>query len=335
VSAPVDFPRAARRAARLASELNALVAGLRDAAATAPEHVGRITGLVTEAERAAANPVLVVDRAGWSRANAALMAHASDGILPPAGRIGAALAGEETGALLAYLSTKVLGQLDPFTPGGPRLLLVAPNVLTIERELDLDARDFRRWVALHEQTHAVQFAAAPWLADHLLGALGSAVAPAATDTDRDVRALVPTLVKAVRSRGETESIEIAGPLVDSFLTPTERERLTEIVALMSLLEGHADVVMDAVGPTLLPSVKRIRSSFDRRRDGRGPVDVLLRSLLGMRAKVAQYRNGAVFVRTVVRRVGHAGLNAAWTGPEMLPTSDELLDPGAWISRVHG
>ena len=130
-------------------------------------------------------------------------------------------------------------------------------------------------------------------------------------------------------------MEIAGPLVDSFLTPGEREKLTQIVALMSLLEGHADVVMDAVGPMLLPSVRRIRASFERRRDGRGPLDVLLRSLLGMRAKVAQYRNGAAFVRTVVRQVGHAGLNAAWTGPDMLPSPDEILEPATWISRVHG
>ncbi|MGO1509148.1 MAG: zinc-dependent metalloprotease [Actinomycetaceae bacterium] len=341
---PVDFSRAARRAAQLAppgprgthEELTALVAGLRDAAASAPRHVGRITGLRAEARAVVGQRVSVVDRPGWARANAEVMAHVSDGLLPPAGPIASRIAGEEAGALLAYLATKVLGQFDPFGPGGPHLMLVAPNVLRLERELDLDARDFRRWVALHEQTHAVQFAAAPWLADHLVGMLRGTVGPALADeTERDLGGMLSAVVAALRAPDDDEPrLEVGGPLVDALLTEEERESLTRVVAVMSLLEGHADVVMDAVGPAILPSVRRIRRAFDRRRDGRGPVDVLLRTLLGMRAKTAQYRNGAQFVRAVVERVGHPGLNAVWTSPDHLPTPEEILEPGLWVERVH-
>ncbi|MGC5627510.1 zinc-dependent metalloprotease [Georgenia sp. Z1344] len=342
---PVDLRLAARRAARLAppgprgtpEELTALVAGLREAAASAPQHVGRLTGLHDAAHRVAGQRVSVVDRPGWARANADLLGHVSTGLLPPAGRLGARLAGEEAGALLAYLSTKVLGQFDPFGPGAPHLLLVAPNVLRLERELDLDARDFRRWVALHEQTHAVQFAAAPWLAEHLTGMIRGTIGPALTeDQDRDVGGMLAAVVAALRDRDEQTpaGLEIAGPLVDALLTPAERESLQRVVAVMSLLEGHADVVMDAVGPAVLPSVRRIRRQFDKRRDGTGPLDVLLRTLLGMRAKTAQYRNGAAFVRQVVERVGHDGLNAVWAAPDLLPTPTEILEPAAWVSRVH-
>ncbi|MGC5615196.1 zinc-dependent metalloprotease [Georgenia sp. Z1491] len=342
---PVDLRLAARRAARLAppgprgtpEELTALVTGLREAATAAPQHVGRLTGLRDAARQVSAQRVSVVDRPGWARVNAELLGHVSTGLLPPAGRIGARLAGEEAGALLAYLSTKVLGQFDPFGPAAPHLLLVAPNVLKLERELDLDARDFRRWVALHEQTHAVQFAAAPWLADHLTEMIRGTVGPAlAEDEDRDLGGMLGALVRALRDRDEAEAptLEVAGPLVDALLTPAERESLGRVVAVMSLLEGHADVVMDAVGPAVLPSVRRIRRAFERRRDGTGPVDLLLRTLLGMRAKTAQYRNGASFVHQVVERVGHDGLNAVWAAPDRLPTPEEILDPPAWVTRVH-
>src|SRR5690606_32792450 len=195
----------------------------------------------------------------------------------------ARLGGEELGIMLSYLSTKVLGQYDPFTAvgddGAPGyLVLVAPNILHVERELDLDAIDFRRWVCLHEQTHAVQFAAAPWLADHLRSRMREAVSSIAAP-DSGGRRLARTLRAVVEAlstpRGATPPAQaLAGPLIDAALTEAERERLAEIVAVMSLLEGHADVVMDAVGPRVLPSVARIRSQFERRRQGSSTLDVV-------------------------------------------------------------
>src|SRR5690606_27923360 len=161
------------------AELRSLVSTLRTAAREAPAHVAETTGLFSAADEAARRPVYVVDRPRWAEANIAMFASPTDGLLPAPTLPGAArLGGEELGIMLSLLATKVLGQYDPFTaaaaepgqgvadsPG--RLLLVAPNVLRVERELDLDPADFRMWVCLHEQTHAVQFAAAPWLADHL------------------------------------------------------------------------------------------------------------------------------------------------------------------------
>ncbi|RPF27376.1 zinc-dependent metalloprotease [Georgenia muralis] len=348
MSEAVDWQVAVRRAGGLArpgprgsrAELRALITVLRTAAREAPRHVGAITGLHAAAEAAARVPVYVVDRPRWAEANVEMFAHLTGGLLPAATRPGAArIAGEEMGVVLSLLSTKVLGQFDPFTAGAPgRLLLVAPNVLHIERELDLDAMDFRMWVCLHEQTHAVQFAAAPWLADHLRTKMRSVVDEVADSDDalariaRAARAVVETLGSL---RGEPRPHEMGGALVEAFLDEEERAAMGEVVAVMSLLEGHADVVMDEVGPARLPSVRRIRASFEKRRDGTSAPDVLLRRLLGMDAKVAQYRNGARFVRDVVARVGHDGLNAVWTGAEHLPSAAEIADPDAWVRRVHG
>ncbi|MPV38638.1 zinc-dependent metalloprotease [Georgenia subflava] len=354
MSSAVDWQVAVRRAGSLArpgprgsrAELRALIQVLRTAAAEAPGHVADITGLHAAGATAARVPVYVVDRPRWAEANVAMFAELTNGLLPTSKLPGSArMAGEEMGVMLALIASKVLGQFDPFspttTPPG-RLLLVAPNVLKVERELDLDAMDFRLWVCLHEQTHAVQFAAAPWLADHLSARMRTLVEGVSATTDgadrlqRAVRAVVETLGSAVGGgASSTTTTDVGGPLVDAFLEAGEREAMGEIVAVMSLLEGHADVVMDAVGPSRLPSVRRIRAAFEKRRDGTGTLDIMLRRLLGMDAKVAQYRNGARFVRAVVDQVGHEGLNAVWTGPGLLPTAAEVADPAAWVRRVHG
>ena len=124
-------------------------------------------------------------------------------------------------------------------------------------------------------------------------------------------------------------------MVELVQTPKQREILDRMVGLMSLLEGHAEYVMDGVGPDVIPSVEEIRKKFTKRRAGAGPIDQAIRRLLGLEMKMKQYRDGAVFVRAVVDAVGQDAFNRVWTSPETLPTRDEITDPHAWIARVHG
>ncbi|WP_217700706.1 zinc-dependent metalloprotease [Krasilnikoviella flava] len=355
----LDWTAAAQIAARLArpgataprDELDALVAGLRAAAGDAVGHVLEVTGMEPAAARAAGGgfgDVHVVDRAGWTRANAQSMRAMTDPVMTaiatdvPATSAAARLAGAaEVGGLLALLSGRVLGQFDPYgadhAPGYGRLLLVAPNVLQVERALGLRPRDFRLWVCLHEQTHALQFATAPWLADHLVGRIGdllhgvtaSATAMTRAPLRQKVAVVGRTVLRAARG-------ELVTPL-DGVLGPEQRRELEEVTAVMALLEGHADVMMDAVGPRVVRSVRTIRARFEKRRDGEGApaLDVVLRRVLGMDAKLAQYRDGAAFVRAVEERVGRDGLNAVWSAPGHLPSAREIADPRAWVRRVHG
>ncbi|TGO06490.1 zinc-dependent metalloprotease [Serinibacter arcticus] len=349
--------------------LLALVASLRQAAADAPAYVADVTGLHEAAEIAADQPALIVDRPRWAEAATETFASLTDGLLPVSRMPGAArLAGEQLGWVLALLGTRVLGQFDPYVspePGRGRLLVVAPNVLSVQRQLDADAQDFHLWVCLHEQTHAVQFAAAPWLADHLKTALAQVIGSEDDTKDGDGEesddggtvSLLTRLRRTLRrgdGEGESDGDPDVGPdpevpadaetppdaaagpgVLDAVLEPEQRAALTEAVAVMSLLEGHADVVMDEVGPSAIPTVKQIRAGFEKRRDERTLTALLMRRLLGMDAKLAQYRNGAVFVRGVREKVGHSGLNAVFAGPENLPTAAEIADPDAWVARVHG
>ncbi|MDO5698174.1 MAG: zinc-dependent metalloprotease [Dermatophilus congolensis] len=346
----IDWSLATRTADRLvppgpripADEARAAVAELREASR-------RATVLVTETSRLEApaddRGPLVVNRRGWVEANAASFSQLFDPVVerlthrpgkPVPSRIAQKVSGKVTGAeigtLMAFLAARVLGQYEPAI-GRPadeaRLLLVAPNVVDVEQRLDLSPTDFRLWVCLHEETHRVQFTAVPWLRDHVLGLQQDLV----TDLSGTLEGFGEILRTVVKRLPDAVAAGGLG-LGELMLTDETRARLTEVNAVMALLEGHADVVMDDVGPAHVPSVDVIRTRFDSRREGIGPVDVLIRRLLGVEAKMAQYRDGAAFVRAVQAKVGVDGFNRVWTSPETLPTSAELLDPSLWLARVH-
>ena len=345
----IDWDLAVATATRLAgpgptvsrTEAEQVVGELRAGAARSTPLVREFTGLTAEAGTA---PVLVVDREGWIQANADAFAHligpvvdklqerrGTPGAFTEA--VGSRVTGLEVGALLGFLGGKVLGQFDPFhAPEGSgdlgRLLLVAPNIVHVERELFVDRSDFRLWVCLHEETHRVQFTAVPWMTEHLRSQLDEIVGTVQTDPGEIARDIVSKIGELVSGRAE-------GSLLDLFGSPEQKAIIERITGVMSLLEGHADVVMDGVGPEVIPSVAEIRRKFTERRKGVGGLDRLLRRLLGLDQKMAQYRDGAIFVRAAVDKVGMEGFNAVWSSPENLPTKTEILDPSLWIARVHG
>lgn len=226
---------------------------------------------------------------------------------------------------------------------GARLLLVAPNVLEIRQRLDLDVLDLPAWVALHEATHLIQLNAAPWLAGHLadqlrvvVGGLVVASRSAAAGGPGPYAGIARAVALARSADASpTEPVEL---LLNGFLGAPEREHLARLSAILALLEGHAEAVLDAVDPSRMPSVHRLRAVLDRTRrasGGSGPgagAGPLLNRLIGMETKEAQYADGAAFVRAVVERVGYTGLNTVWGGPANLPLPEEIPRPDRWIER---
>jgi coenzyme F420 biosynthesis associated uncharacterized protein len=348
----VDWDTATATATRLAppgprlelADAVQTVEELKAAAAEAERHVTAYTGLPAGADGSA---VAVVDRPGWIRSNVAGFRDLVDPLLdaalssrqrsvgPVMGAIGPRATGLEVGGLLAYLSTRVLGQFELFGPApaegvpGGRLTLVAPNIVAAERSLSVDPADFRLWVCLHEVTHRTQFAAAPWLHEHVRGLLGEYL----NATDLDPAAMLGRLRGAVGSIADTVRGGSQLSLLEIVQTPEQRAVLDRVTGLMSLLEGHADVVMDGVGPTVVPSVEAIRGRFEERRRSGSPLDRAVRRLLGMDMKLRQYAEGAVFVRTVLSAIGMEGLNRVWSGPSMLPDAAEIRDPHSWLART--
>jgi coenzyme F420 biosynthesis associated uncharacterized protein len=307
---------------------------LREFAVTAEGHVRGVTGL---GHGLPIRPGNVVDRAGWVDAATDGLQALTAGVLadelpPGAGRrFAAGAAGLQAGLALGYLGSRVLGQYDPYgDPSGQgRLLLVAPNIVAVQQVLDVPAPDFRLWVCLHEATHRLQFTAVPWLRDHFAGLVDSFL----STMDSTANGLVERLPEALRAARRGSASKDAGGLVTYLQSPQQREALNRLLALATLLEGHADHVMDAVGPQVVPSVATIRTRFTARRRGGGLLDRLLRALLGVDAKVRQYTKGAAFTRHVVDAAGMDGFNVVWTSEQTLPTRAEIDDPAAWLRRV--
>ncbi|NHA69681.1 zinc-dependent metalloprotease [Phycicoccus flavus] len=320
-------------------EARAEVEAIRAAARSAREPVAETARMQTPPD---APEALVVDRATWIAVNvdsmAALLDPAVDAIVskrgvtvgPAAQAVGGKVTGAEAGALLSFMANKVLGQYDIAPNGTPNLLLVAPNLMATATELGVDRADFRTWVCMHEETHRVQFTATPWLREHVIGEARHLAIDLAPDQERlqEIASRLTERLPELFAEGSTG-------IADLFTTPEQREQMARLTAVMSLLEGHADVVMDDVGPQHVPSVAEIRRRFTDRRRGAGAADRLLRRLLGLEAKMRQYRDGAVFVRGVQEKVGVDGFNAVWTSPDTLPQPREIADPAAWVRRVHG
>ncbi len=278
----------------------------------------------------------IVDRQGWIRAASDSMRVMTGGTDKAGNPITGRVTGAQTGAVLAFISSGILGQYDPFAETGTDdglLLLVYPNVIAVERQLRVSPADFRLWVCLHEVTHRVQFSANPWLAQHMSQALGVLTTDAADDATQVVARLAEFVKK--RRSGDLGAND-AGILGFMRAVQSEPQRiaLDQLLVLGTLLEGHADHVMDAVGPAVVPSVQTIRNRFDQRRQRKQPpLARLLRALLGVDAKLSQYTRGKAFVDHVVDRVGMDRFNTVWTSADTLPLPDEIEDPQRWIDRV--
>jgi coenzyme F420 biosynthesis associated uncharacterized protein len=307
---------------------------LAQAARSSELPVREVTGLTEGGEIQEAR---IIDRTEWIRAATRSMRVMTGGSQKPKGFISGRITGAQTGAVLAFISSGILGQYDPFGPGGGELLLVYPNVIAVERQLRVQPADFRLWVCLHEVTHRVQFRANPWLADHM----SQSLAVLTEEAGEDVTEVVGRLAEFVRSRRdgvngaapEPNSTGMIG-LLRAVQSEPQRKALDQLLVLGTLLEGHADHVMDAVGPAVVPSVATIRRRFTARRQGGGLADRMLRALLGIDAKLRQYAEGAAFTRHVVGAVGMEGFNTVWTSPETLPTRAEITDPAVWLRRVQ-
>ncbi|MGO9195650.1 MAG: zinc-dependent metalloprotease [Acidimicrobiales bacterium] len=354
---PVDWTVAERVAVRVARrsapELDTTASDRlrRDFAELTPiaeELVSETTGLTSLEGAARAE---VTDRTGWIRANirsfrrlltplferAELEGRPFGRVLPgPLGTAGRAAAGAELGAVLGWMSTRVLGQYDLlFTEDadspGDVVYYVGPNVISIERRHGFPPREFRLWIAIHELTHRAQFTGVPWMRQHFLDLVDRGVSIATPDP----KALAGALARTANEIRSGRNPLAESGLVGVIATPEQAAVLRSIQALMSLLEGHGDIVMNRAAADRIPGAKRFADTLQARRDSAGGVVKLIQQLIGMEAKMRQYREGERFVETVEADGGPELFSLVWEDPQYLPNLEEVRDPARWIDRVGG
>lgn len=351
----VDWPAVERTAVRRlraapgslsVAELAAVEGDYRAAMAAIVPRLSAVLGveLPGVAERAA-----VVDRAGWVRANIASFAQLIERIegdlleqiVPTGGGLGrAALAlanrfvtTQQLGFLLGFMGTKVLGQYDlALLAAGPadgRVLFVEENIRGTARTLGVPVGPFRMWIALHETAHAFEFEAHPWLRPYLAERLERQLGLLSDDATALGRDGLRGLGRALRREGTGTH------WMERLMGDEQRTLFRETQAVMSLLEGFSDYIMDEVGRDLVPDVERISARFHERRERRTAFERAVMRLTGLDLKMEQYKKGERFVRAIADAGGAAALSRLWESSETLPTPAEIDAPDAWRRRVMG
>jgi coenzyme F420 biosynthesis associated uncharacterized protein len=352
---PIDWGVAQRVAVRVAGReplaasyhYDRLASDFGELTTEAEELVAQATGL-----RSAAGPARarVVEREGWIRANLASF----DRLLRPlTDKLGERLeqqngwravpasvarraAGAEVGVVLGWMSTRVLGQYDLLiiedesADDQDVVYYVGPNVLALEKRYAFPPREFRLWLALHEVTHRAQFTGVPWLRSHFL----SLVQKSLDAVDPDPKRFLDALSRVVEELRAGRSPLDEGGIATLLAGPGQRELFGRIGGMMSLLEGHGDVTMDRAGAGRVPSAARFSRALRERRQQAGGMAKLAQRLLGIEAKLKQYRQGEKFIAYVEANGGVDALDAAWRGPQWLPTMAEIRAPQEWLDRVR-
>jgi coenzyme F420 biosynthesis associated uncharacterized protein len=265
-----------------------------------------------------------IDRFGWVDLNVGIMRDALQPLVEVQERIpnsylvefGRGALDRYVGLILGFLSGRVLGQYDPqllgHEPAGlPGLYLVEPNIADWQDEAGLPGDPLRRWLILHEMTHAWQFGAHPWLREHLNGMIRELLG-AAIDRDRNPVDRLLSMTFGVRRQLDV---------------------INRVQATMSLVEGYSNLVMDVVGRAQLPEFAALEAAHDARAGEKTVFEKLFWRITGLELKLQQYVVGERFCKEIHGRHGIAFLNQAWDGPASLPTLDELHNPERWAARI--
>lgn len=361
MSSSVDWDLAKRVAGRVGGKdpfagsylVDSLEPDLLELTAQAEELVAIETGLPSLSGTAKAR---VTDRGGWVDANLAsferlmrpLIGKLDDEMAdsepsrfaalttPISDAVGPRVAAVQLGSLLGWMSGRVIGQYDLLIVEDDKpedqdwVYYVGPNVLGLEKRYGFPPREFRLWIALHECTHRAQFTGVPWLRPYFLSLVNELLDTVDTDPDQLSDTIKQLLAK--RKSGEGSSLKDGG-ISALMASPEQKATLDKMTGLMSLLEGHGDITMDRAGAGLIPSQPRFARVMSQRRKSATGLNKVIQKVLGFEAKLAQYEEGEKFVHALEAAGGRELFDLVWTGPEMLPTIDEIRSPDLWIARA--
>jgi len=340
---PIDWRRAEQIATRVSGRhADVSTTGLTDFSDMIPtleDKIETTTGLRSLAGPAA---VEVIDRPAWIRANITSFQHLLSPVinewstkLPTKGfaaRISAQVVGAELGALLGWMSTRVLGQYDLLVgrdDDDDAVYMVGPNLAAMEKRFGFDPVEFRTWVLLHELTHRAQFTGVPWMKEHFTGLVTTSVKLANPDPRRIAESIREAFSDRDRARQQVRDSGVLGLIA----SPEQRGVIQQIAGLMSLLEGHGDVTMSRAVSDLVPSAARFSHVLQARRRRSNPLTRLMLRLTGIEGKLNQYAAGERFIAAIEDVGGPRAVDVCWQAPENLPSMEEIRNPQLWLDRI--
>jgi coenzyme F420 biosynthesis associated uncharacterized protein len=339
---PIDWDRAERVATRIAAHRPAPSFAITGEPHAAPAEIeDRIEDVTRLRSAGGTATVQLIDRPTWIRANIASFRTLFAPLIEQwqhtatsSSSFTRAVAGAQVGALLGWMSTRVLGQYDVLfgaeAADDGAVYLVGPNLASLEQRFGFDPHEFRTWVLVHELTHRAQFTGVPWMRAHFAGLVQDGL----TITDTDPTAMLEALRTALRERRAAGQQVRDSGVVGLLAGPEQKAVMARVSGLMSLLEGHGDVTMTRAAGPLVPHAERFERVLRERRKAANPVNRLVMRLVGIEAKLEQYAAGERFITAIEARRGDRAVDRCWERVENLPTLTEIRAPQEWLARTE-
>jgi coenzyme F420 biosynthesis associated uncharacterized protein len=345
--APAESPVDWRRAEQIATHISGRHAdldtrGSLDLSSMIPQLEDQIEA--TTGLRSLSGPAVVdvIDRPAWIRANIASFQHLLAPLLDDwstkiptrgiAASISRQVVGAELGALLGWMSGRVLGQYDLLVgrdDADDAVYMVGPNLAAMEKRFGFDPMEFRTWVLLHELTHRAQFTGVPWMRQHFTDLVNTSVRLA----NPDPRQIVEAIREAFSDRDQARQNVRDSGIFGLFASPEQRDVIQQIAGLMSLLEGHGDVTMTRAVGELVPSADRFASVLQARRRRSNPLSRLMLRLTGIEGKLNHYAAGERFIAAIEVEGGPRAIDVCWRSAANLPSLEEIRNPRQWLDRM--
>lgn len=344
---PIDWRRAEQVATRLSARYTAGVStgssaagiGLAPIVPRLEDQIEAVTGLRS---LAGAATIDVIDRPAWIRANITSFRHLLTPVIEEwstklpsnvkVANISRQIVGAQLGAVLGWMSGRVLGQYDLLLGRDDlddAVYLVGPNLTMLERRFGFEPAEFRTWVLLHELTHRAQFTGVPWMREHFTGLVDTSLRLANPDPKRIAEAIREAFADRDEARQRVRENGVFGLIA----SPEQRQVIQQIAGLMSLLEGHGDVTMTRAVGDLVPSAQRFAAVLQARRRRGNPLTRLILRLTGIEGKLNQYAAGERFISAIEAKGGPRAVDVCWTSADHLPSLDEIRDPQQWLDRM--
>lgn len=338
--------------------------GIEQLARVADLHVADVTGLTTSVSGRTVT-VVPVNRTGWVteslEAYRPLVERLASALGPSAADLEAAeedaedptagvfsgmlrmlqpmLLAMTAGSMVGHLARRGFGQYDlpiprPTTgPHADELLLIVPNLDGFAEEWSLAPDDLRLWICVHEIAHHAVLAV-PHVRERLDDLLTRYVSSFTNDFSALEDQIGQLDVSDPNALAGLQQLIGSPDVILGAITSAEQSSLRpQLDALVAVVVGVVDHVLDVVGAKLIPSYAMLTEALRRRRVEAAEADRFVERLFGLELTQATYDRGAAFVDGVVERAGEDGLRRLWTDAVNLPTPPEVDAPGLWLARI--
>ncbi|MGK2949987.1 MAG: zinc-dependent metalloprotease [Acidimicrobiales bacterium] len=240
------------------------------------------------------------------------------------------------GSMVGHLARRSFGQYDlpvPRPTESDELLLVVPNLAAFAEEWSLSGDDLRLWVCVHEIAHHAVLGVPHVRArlDDLLARYASSFRSDPAAIEDRIGDIDPTNPAAM---AELQQLFGSPEMILGAITSPEQDVLRpQLEALVAVVVGVVDHVLDIVSAKLIPSHSMLSEALRRHRVESDQADRFVERLFGLELTQATYDRGSAFVDGVLERAGEEGLRRLWVDDASLPTPPEVDAPGLWLARL--